>query len=59
MQFLSVERSSVMIGTTEFYDCKEKSYGDYCRLVIGISSNYWRDYWDNIGGMVDYCIIEK
>ena len=30
------ERSSVMIGTTEFEYCKEKAMGDYCRLVMGL-----------------------
>ena len=31
---------------------------------MGISNNYWRDYWGNIGGtigLLDYCIriVEK
>ena len=43
-----------MIGTTEWVECKEKAMGDCCRLVMGISNNYWRDYWSNIGG--NYCI---
>ena len=30
-----------MIGTTEWIECKEKA--------MGISNNYQRDYWDNIG----------
>ena len=36
-----------MIGTTEWLECKEKA--------MGISNNYWRDYWSNIGG--NYWII--
>ena len=30
-----------MIGTTEWVECKEKALGNYCRLVMGISNNYW------------------
>lgn len=38
-----------MIGTTEFEYCKEKAMRLFCKLVMGISNNYWRDYWGNIG----------
>ena len=26
---------------------------------MGISNNYWRNYWGNIGGIVEYCNMEK
>lgn len=48
VQFFIMEGSSVMIGTTEQVECKEESYGYYCRLVMDISINYWSNYWDNI-----------
>lgn len=48
-----------MIGTTEFEYCKEKAMGDYCRLVMDISNNYWRNYWGNIEGIIALLYYRK